>query len=422
MERCLRDMTCSNVNVFWFMTNSLQLGPQTETPDEICPTHGDIITNSNLQRTRDSRRFRKFRDSFAPVNHAGSPVIDGTEGAAADDGLQRSFAAEMRRPPPQGTGRSAAIHRNEALKSPTRQQKYPHEREDVQSHERPKTLIIDLPDDEETRRRDNMAPAEMRNELLRQVIYISLLGDSVVDPYVTPEDPLPFFDLSSPVDAIKMKGSETKERVLHRWHNYRNGVSRIRKKEGFEKFDPKNWGPTADDIYARAHEALMARDKPRLHKLITENAFGKMWPDVENGSIVWELVAHNEPSKVVSIRCADSPYKSGNDIAQLTVRMNTKQRLAVFDRFGQLLLGSEAEVRDCVEYVVFENHVSSMDGMWRLHDKVHPRWAKTKHPSVQTRMLKSDEERPATALSLPLRAEIIDQERRKANKNAIEEE
>lgn len=50
-----------------------------------------------------------------------------------------------------------------------------------------------------------------------------------------------------------------------------------------------------------------------------------MWPDVQNGSVVWELVERIEPSKVVAIRCADVPLKSGNDIAQLTVRMHTKQ-------------------------------------------------------------------------------------------------
>jgi len=42
----------------------------------------------------------------------------------------------------------------------------------------------------------------------------------------------------------------------------------------------------------------------------------------------------------------------------------------MYDRFGHLLLGSEDENREIVEYVVFENHVASADGCWRLHDKV----------------------------------------------------
>ncbi|KIH50909.1 Tim44-like domain protein, partial [Ancylostoma duodenale] len=159
------------------------------------------------------------------------------------------------------------------------------------------------------------------------------------------------------------------QRTLHRYHNWRNGTNRIRKKEGFEKFDAKTFGPTADLIFEEAHKALMKRDKQTLHKFITEHAFAKMWPDVENGSIVWELVERLEPSTVVSVRCGDQPYKSGNDIAQLTVRMHTKQKLAVYDRFGHLILGSEVEPREVVEYVVFENHIAVIDGTWRLHDK-----------------------------------------------------
>jgi hypothetical protein len=50
-----------------------------------------------------------------------------------------------------------------------------------------------------------------------------------------------------------------------------------------------------------------------------------MWPDVETGTLVWKDCEFISPSKVVSVRCGDQPYKSGNDIAQITVRMHTKQ-------------------------------------------------------------------------------------------------
>ncbi|KAK6022111.1 DSS1/SEM1 family protein [Ostertagia ostertagi] len=267
-----------------------------------------------------------------------------------------------------------------------------------------KTVMIDLPDDEERRRHDNLTPSELRVELLRKGInpYKEVQPRiwqesqttmqsfyAVIDPFVTPEETLPF--LTGSVDGMKLKGEELKQRALHRYHNWRNGTSRIRKKEGFEKFDPKTFGPTADLIYEEAHQALMKRDKPALHKTITEHAFkasGKMWPDVENGSIQWELVERLEPSTVVSVRCGDNPYKSGNDIAQVTVRMHTKQKLAVYDRFGHLLLGSETEPREVVEYVVFENHIAVVDGMWRLHDKVYPRWVQPKQGPLITHALR----------------------------------
>lgn len=294
-----------------------------------------------------------------------------------------------------------------------------------------KTVLIDLPDDEEQRRRDNLTPSQLRVELLRKGVnpYKEVSPRvwqesqttmqsfyAVIDPFVTPEETLPI--LSGSVDGMKMKGEELKQRVLHRYHNWRNGTSRIRKKEGFEKFDAKTFGPTADLIYEEAHRALMKRDKSALHKTITEHAFRKMWPDVENGSIVWELVERLEPSTVVSVRCGDNPYKSGNDIAQLTVRMHTKQKLAVYDRFGHLLLGSEEEPREVVEYVVFENHIAVVDGTWRLHDKVYPKWVKPKQGALITHALdeESKSARPLESASLPLRVQEMEEQRKKDEK------
>nr|CDJ91970.1 Mitochondrial inner membrane translocase complex domain containing protein [Haemonchus contortus] len=291
-----------------------------------------------------------------------------------------------------------------------------------------KTVIIELPDDEERRRRENLTPSQLRVELLRKGVnpYKEVQPRAwqesqttlqsfyaVIDPFVTPEETLPY--ITGSVDGLKLKGEELKQRALHRYHNWRNGVSRIRKKEGFEKFDPKTFGPTADLIYEEAHRALMKRDKTALHKSITEHAFKKMWPDVENGSIQWELVERLTPSTVVSVRCGDNPYKSGNDIAQVTVRMHTKQKLAVYDRFGHLLLGSETEPREVVEYVVFENHIAVLDGMWRLHDKVYPKWVKPKQGPLITHAIadESGTDRPSQSRSLPLRVQELEEQRKK---------
>lgn len=88
----------------------------------------------------------------------------------------------------------------------------------------------------------------------------------------------------------------------------------------------------------------------------------KMWPDVENGSVVWEMVEQKEPSRVVAIRCSDSPYKSGNDIAQLTVRMHTVQvgfylnRLKKFFFYFLKKRQLENIVRDLVMFQICEFH------------------------------------------------------------------
>uniref|UniRef100_A0A0K0DN14 Large ribosomal subunit protein mL45 n=1 Tax=Angiostrongylus cantonensis TaxID=6313 RepID=A0A0K0DN14_ANGCA len=276
-----------------------------------------------------------------------------------------------------------------------------------------KTVVLDLPDDEERRHQETLTPSQLRIELLRkginpykevqprtwqesQITMQSFYG--VIDPFVTPEETLPIF--SGGVDGVKEKGEELKQRMLHRYHNWRNGTNRIRKKEGFEKFDAKRFGPTADLIYEEAHRALMKRDKPALHKCITEHAFA-----------------------VVSVRCADHPYKSGNDIAQITVRMHTKQKLAIYDRFGHLLLGSETELREVVEYVVFENHIAVIDGTWRLHDKVYPKWVTPKQGAHTTFALgeANEESRPSHSSSLPLRVQELEEQRKKDKKKNAED-
>lgn len=291
-----------------------------------------------------------------------------------------------------------------------------------------KTIILDLPDDVEQRKHDSLPPNELRAAMLRKGInpykevqprswqegQITLQSFySVADPYVAPEDPLPWLSKEI-VEGTKFKADEVKHRVLNSWHNYKNGTNRIRKKEGFEKFDVKKFGVTADIIYEEAHRALMKRDKVSLHKYITEYAFEKMWHDVEEGSIVWEMVERLSPSKVITVRCMDNPIDTGNDIAQLTVRMHTLQKLAIYDRFGKLILGSETEPKETVEYVVFENHIAVVDGVWRLHDKVYPKWVEPKRSINHSFPIETLDEssRPTHATELSLHAEVLEAQKK----------
>uniref|UniRef100_A0A915DVK0 Large ribosomal subunit protein mL45 n=1 Tax=Ditylenchus dipsaci TaxID=166011 RepID=A0A915DVK0_9BILA len=255
-----------------------------------------------------------------------------------------------------------------------------------------KTLRIELPDDVERREQDKMTADELRVSLLKKNInpykevaprewnehQLTLQSFyAVVDPYAAPEE------MSFQVNQIK-------EDMKNKYYNYFQGVRRIKKKVGFETFSAKTFGATAEDVYVSAFKALTQRNKKLLHNYVTEHAFVKLWPDVENGTVVWELVRFVEPSRVIAVRCADSPPKSGNDIAQVTVRMHSEQKLAIYDRFGHLLLGSETEVKSCVEYVVFENHIASVDGKWRFHDKVYPHWLKPKQSILRTDLLDTD--------------------------------
>lgn len=59
------------------------------------------------------------------------------------------------------------------------------------------------------------------------------------------------------------------------------------------------------------------------------------------------------------------------------------QTLAIYDRFGRLLLGSEEQPKDVLEYLVLERHLFNPYGRWRLHGKIVPSWAPAKEPVIK---------------------------------------
>jgi large subunit ribosomal protein L45 len=71
-------------------------------------------------------------------------------------------------------------------------------------------------------------------------------------------------------------------------------------------------------------------------------------------------------------------------VEQVTVRFHTQQTLAVYDRFGRLMYGSEVVAKDVVEYIVFEKHIADIYGLWRIHEKIIPDWMPPREPGKKT--------------------------------------
>lgn len=63
--------------------------------------------------------------------------------------------------------------------------------------------------------------------------------------------------------------------------------------------------------------------------------------------------------------------------------LRTEQVLAIYDRFGRLMLGSEEQPKDVLEYLVLERHLVNPYGRWRLHGKIVPSWAPAKDPVIK---------------------------------------
>ena len=90
-----------------------------------------------------------------------------------------------------------------------------------------------------------------------------------------------------------------------------------------------------------------------------------------------------------------------NEFAQLTVRMHSQQTLAVYDRFGRLIHGSEHVAKDVLEFVVFEKHISNTYGRWRLHAKILPDWLPAREPGRLTYKVPRETGQPEVTPSTP---------------------
>lgn len=158
----------------------------------------------------------------------------------------------------------------------------------------------------------------------------------------------------------------------------------IRKIRQFEEdFSPKEFAQTAQDIYISTHDALMQNDENALREHVTERLYPEIKFNTKNVTIRWKFLGSIEPPRVVHARQTHLVSRE-NIFCQVTVRMHTQQSLAIYDRFGRLMHGSEILAKDVLEYVVFEKNISNLYGVWRMHDKIIPPWAEPKQPSPIT--------------------------------------
>lgn len=96
----------------------------------------------------------------------------------------------------------------------------------------------------------------------------------------------------------------------------------------------------------------------------------------------WKWVEEIEPSYVVAIKSGE--ILKGMTMAQVTIRMHSKQTCAIYDRFGRLMFGNEITPKDILEYVVFERILTYPYSQWRVHSKITPTWLPTSDPLLYT--------------------------------------
>lgn len=195
-----------------------------------------------------------------------------------------------------------------------------------------------------------------------------------MEPYVPPEGDgkRSIFTTTGAKQNVEFLGKKSKSYMT---------VRKIRQYD--EDFDSTAFAETAQQIYMDAHRVLAEKDKDKLRDLVTEKAFVEMRHNTHNTTIRWKFLQSLEPARVVHARQTAMISKE-NIFAQVTVRFHTQQTLAVYDRFGRLMHGSEILAKDVLEYVVFEKNISNEYGTWRLHSKIIPDWTPQRDPRLST--------------------------------------
>ncbi|KAM4611908.1 large ribosomal subunit protein mL45 [Polymixia lowei] len=206
----------------------------------------------------------------------------------------------------------------------------------------------------------------------------------IFDPYIPPEGDARLSTLSK--EGLKQRTEQVRQSAASQL-----AIRKI--KEHDPHFTTKEFPEQAQEIFIEAHNALTQFNKEKLHSLVTERCYPEMTRGNRYKTIRWRFIESLEPPKVVHARCPDMVSK-GNLYGQVTLRMHSRQTLAVYDRFGRLMLGNEEVQKDVLEYLVLERHLVNPYGRWRLHGKIMPAWAPAKDPVIKTVVIPGPELKP----------------------------
>lgn len=250
-----------------------------------------------------------------------------------------------------------------------------------------KVWRIDLPDFDHMRREEkNVNPDIIRAKLKEKGIAPpnpweerSMYAPStelIFKPYEPPEGE---GKSSSLIDKVKRPLTFGKDAVQKRFN-----LNTIRGFEG-EEFNLDDFTKESVQIYIKAHECLAARDDKTIFEYVTEHCFPMMTTGLKLHTIVWKYLGEVEPARAVQVHTEDQLIKN-NKFAQITVRMHTKQIMAIYDRHGRLIHGSPTDVKEVLEYIVFEKYLSNEYGQWRVHDRIRPD-VEQSTPAPRTRVL-----------------------------------
>ncbi|CEG75465.1 hypothetical protein RMATCC62417_10501 [Rhizopus microsporus] len=168
---------------------------------------------------------------------------------------------------------------------------------------------------------------------------------------------------------------------LTKWRNLKNSVQNllsvglIKRKSLYDNWNSSRFLTEALETYKDMNDAFARGDREVLEEVCLDSMFSNLKNQIKGRSNVrWEWKYHGEVEapKIVCIRCI-SPTgfsKHGFAIGQVTVKMFTKQSMAVYDKKNKLVGGDPNKVHNILEYIVFQKTISNPEDIWRVYGKV----------------------------------------------------
>ncbi|XP_022799430.1 probable 39S ribosomal protein L45, mitochondrial [Stylophora pistillata] len=165
--------------------------------------------------------------------------------------------------------------------------------------------------------------------------------------------------------------------IKERWNAFKNGFwtiySLVLIRRHIKPFKLTDFGPKAQEIYIAANEALARKSKKDLQEVVTNSVYRALSNEFfpPNKNLHWRFISAVTRPQVVHVRVSPVQTKE-NLFAQITVKINSKQVMAVKDKYGRHITGSDKQVKQVIDYVVFERPLTSTNyGTWRVCGKLH---------------------------------------------------
>ncbi|CAO3650045.1 unnamed protein product [Cunninghamella blakesleeana] len=168
---------------------------------------------------------------------------------------------------------------------------------------------------------------------------------------------------------------------LTKWRNMKNSVQNllsvglIKYKSQYEKWNSGKFLTIAEETYKDMNDAFARGDREILEEVCLDAMYSNLKNQLkQRNNVRWEWKYHGEVEipRIVCVRCVGTSgvSKTGFSVGQVTVRMHTKQSMAVFDKKNRLIGGDPNKVHQVLEYVVFQKTISDPEDIWRVYGKI----------------------------------------------------